>query len=364
MTTKLIALPKQTEQAEHQQDEYLAVFSEYPPRGDMNNPIFLHEPSHMRSIAIHFGNYESTFVLSEVPISPYATIRRENRKPDLIVTFDCDRDLLIRQKGYSILAQGKPPDFVLEVASESTGVVDYTDKRRDYANCGIPEYWRFDPSGGFFHEAALAGDRLVEGKYEPIEIQVVGDRTYRGYSEVLGLWVYWDERQLRWFDPKSEQFLRTHDEEYQRAELEAYERQRAELRAIDAETRAESAETRAESAEIIADYAEQRAAQEMLARQQAQTRADQAEHRAAQEAQARQQAQTRAQQAEQRADQAEQRADQEAQARQQAQTRAQQAEQRATQEAQARQQAEAESQRLRAQLDAARRATQSDDEVK
>ncbi len=282
MTTKLIAVPKQDVHQQDEPAEYLAVFPEYPPRGDMNNPIFLHEPSHMRSIAIHFGNYESTFVLSEVPISPYATIRRENRKPDLIVTFDCDRDLLIRQKGYSILAQGKPPDFVLEVASESTGVVDYTDKRRDYANCGIPEYWRFDPSGGFFHEVALAGDRLVEGEYLPIEIQVVGDRTYRGYSKVLGLWVYWDERQLRWFDPKTGQFLRTHDEEYARAELEAYERQRAELRAVEAETRAESAETRAESAEIIAEYAEQRANQETLARQQAQTRAEQAEQRAEQ----------------------------------------------------------------------------------
>ena len=322
----------------------------------MNNPIFLHEPSHMRSIAIHFGNYETTFVLSEVPVSPYATIRRENRKPDLIVTFDCDRDLLIRQKGYSILAQGKPPDFVLEVASESTGVVDYTDKRRDYANCGIPEYWRFDPSGGFFHEVALAGDRLVEGKYEPIEIQVVGDRTYRGYSEVLGLWVYWDERQLRWFDPETGRFLRTHDEEYARAELEAYERQRAELRAIDAETRAESAETRAESAEIIAEFAEQRANQETLARQQAQTRADQAQTRA-------DQAQTRADQAERRADQAETRADQaETRAQQEALAR-QQAESRANQEAQARQQAEAETQRLRAQLDAAtRRANPQSDE--
>ena len=327
MTTKLIALPKQAQQAEHQQDEYLAVFPEYPPRGDMNNPIFLHEPSHMRSIAIHFGNYESTFVLSEVPISPYATIRRENRKPDLIVTFDCDRDLLIRQKGYSILAQGKPPDFVLEVASESTGVVDYTDKRDDYASYGIPEYWRFDPSGGFFHEVALAGDRLIEGKYEPIEIQVVGDRTYRGYSEVLGLWVYWDERQLRWFDPKSERFLRTHDEEYQRAELEAYERQRAELRAVQAETRAIEAETRAESAETLA----------------------------AQEAQARQQAQTRAEQAELRAEQ-------EAQARQQAELRAAQAQTRAEQEAQARQQAEAETRRLRAELDALRRSARPDEE--
>ena len=337
MTTKLIALPKQAQQAEHQQDEYLAVFPEYPPRCDMNNPIFLHEPSHMRSIAIHFGNYETTFVLSEVPVSPYATIRRENRKPDLIVTFDCDRDLLIRQKGYSILAQGKPPDFVLEVASESTGVVDYTDKRRDYAACGIPEYWRFDPSGGFFHEAALAGDRLVEGEYEPIDIQVVGDRTYRGYSEILGLWVYWDERQLRWFDPETGRFLRTHDEEYARAELEAYERQRAELRA-------ESAETRAESAEIIAEFAEQRANQETLARQQAQTRADQAE---------------------QRAHQAEQRAAQEAQARQQAEQRAAQEAQARQQETHARQQAEAEAQRLRAQLDAAiRRANPQSDEDK
>ena len=334
MTTKLIAPPKQGVPKQAAQAEYLAVFPEYPPRGDMNNPIFLHEPSHMRSIAIHFGNYESTFVLSEVPVSPYATIRRENRKPDLIVTFDCDRDLLIRQKGYSILAQGKPPDFVLEVASESTGVVDYTDKRRDYANCGIPEYWRFDPSGGFFHEVALAGDRLVDGKYEPIEIQVVGDRTYRGYSEILGLWVYWDERQLRWFDPKAERFLRTHDEEYQRAELEAYERQRAELRAVQAENRAIEAETRAESAEIIAEFAETLAAQEAQARQQAQTRADQEAFARQQEAFAR--------------EQAEQRAEQEAQARQQAEQRAIQA--------------EAETRRLRAELDALRRSARPDEE--
>ena len=334
MTTKLIAPPKQAVPKQAEPAEYLAAFPEYPPRGDMNNPIFLHEPSHMRSIAIHFGNYESTFVLSEVPVSPYATIRRENRKPDLIVTFDCDRDLLIRQKGYSILAQGKPPDFVLEVASESTGVVDYTDKRDDYASYGIPEYWRFDPSGGFFHEVALAGDRLVDGEYQPIEIQVVGDRTYRGYSEVLGLWVYWDERQLRWFDPKSEQFLRTHDEEYARAELEAYERQRAELRAVQAETRAIEAETRAESAEIIAEFAETLAAQEAQARQQAQTRADQEAFARQQEAFAR--------------EQAEQRAEQEAHARQQAEHRAVQA--------------EAETRRLRAELDALRRSARPNEE--
>ena len=51
---------------------------------------------------------------------------------------------------------------MLEVASPSTGRVDYTDKRRDYERFGILEYWRFDPSGGEYHDAALAGDRLVE----------------------------------------------------------------------------------------------------------------------------------------------------------------------------------------------------------
>ena len=286
----------------------------------MNNPIYLHEPSHMRSIAIHFGRDETTLVLSEVPVSPTATIRREHRRPDLVVAFNCDRDLLIRQKGYATRTQGKPPDFVLEVASESAGEVDYTDKRDEYAGYGIPEYWRFDPSGGDYHDAALAEDRLVDGEYERIEIEPLGGMNCRGYSVALGLWLYWEDHQLRWLDPETGQYLRTHDEEYDRAELEAFARRQAELRAIHAETRAINAENRA-------DLADARASQQAYERWQ--------------EAQARQQAELRAQQAETRAEQ-------EAHARQQ--------------EAHARQQAEAEIRRLRAELDALPRPTQSDDE--
>ena len=299
MTTKLIAVPEQDVQQKNvrQQDvpkqdvpkikqaarqqvdpaEYLAVFPEYPPRGDMNNPIYLHEPSHMRSLAIHFGRDEKTFVMSEVPVSPSARIQREHRRPDLMVAFNCDRDLLIRQKGYATMTQGKPPDFVLEVASESTGRVDYTDKREEYASYGIPEYWRFDSSHGIYHDAALAGDRLVDGKYEPIEIKAPDAMSRYGYSDALDLWLCWEDYRLRLFDDKTGQYLRTHDDEYDRAELEAYARQQADLRAIQAESRAKDAETRAE--------------QEALARQLAELRAIQAEARAAQEAQARQQAQ-------------------------------------------------------------------------
>ena len=269
MTTKAIAVPKVPKQDVRQkdghkldanrQDEYLAVFPEYPPRGDMNNPIYLHEASHMRSLAIHFGRDETTLVMSEVPISTTATIRREHRRPDLIVAFNCDRDLLIRQKGYSIATQGKPPDFALEVASESTGEVDYTDKRDEYESYGIPEYWRFDSSGGDYHDAALAGDRLVDGRYEPIEIQEMGGLSRRGYSAVLDLWLCWEDQRLRLFDAKTEEYLRTHDEEYDRAELEAYERRQAEMRAALAETRAERESYERQLAEMRAEYAENRA---------------------------------------------------------------------------------------------------------
>ena len=271
MVTKLIAPPKQDVQHQQaEQDEYLAVFPEYPPRGDMNNPFYLHEPSHMRSLAIHFGRDEATFVMSEVPVSPSASIRREHRRPDLMVAFNCDRDLLIRQKGYATRTQGKPPDFVLEVASESTGVVDYTEKRDEYASYGIPEYWRFDPSGGLYHNAALAGDRLVGGGYERIEIETLDGINCRGYSAVLGLWLCWEDHRLRLFDAKAGAYLRTHDEEYERAELEAYERRQAELRAILAETRAdEEREFRMQETA--------RADEESFARQQAEARALQAE---------------------------------------------------------------------------------------
>ena len=306
MTTKLIAVPKQDVYQQVEPAEYLAVFPEYPPRDDMNNPIYLHEPSHMRSLAIHFGRDETTFVMSEVPVSTSARIQREHRRPDLMVAFNCNRDLLIRQKGYATLTQGKPPDLVLEVASESTGAVDYTDKRDEYAGYGIPEYWRFDPSGGDYHDAALAGDRLMNGQYERIEIEPLGGTNCRGYSAVLGLWLYWEDNQLRWLDPETGRYLRTHDEEYDRAELEAFARRQAELHVV----------------------------REEHDRRQAETRADLADARASQQAYERWQ---------------------EAQARQQAEARAEQ-------EAQARQQAEAENQRLRAELEAIRRSARSNEE--
>ncbi len=88
---------------------------------------------------------------------------------------------------------GKPPDFILEVASRSTGRNDYTTKRKGYAGYGVREYWRFDHTGGRYHDAALAGDVLVDGEYEPVEITREPDGLIWGHSEVLGLDLCWRE---------------------------------------------------------------------------------------------------------------------------------------------------------------------------
>ena len=129
-------------------------------------------------------------------------------KPDCVVAFAVDPAAIFERNGYVISEVGKPPDFVLEVASESTGRRDYTAKRAIYAEYGVAEYWRFDPSGGEYHDAPLSGDRLVNGRYEPLPLDTGADGVIRGYSPVLGLELHWDTGQLRFYDPAAGDYLR------------------------------------------------------------------------------------------------------------------------------------------------------------
>ena len=228
----------------------LERFPDFPPREDMQNTSHLHRRSILTALAIHIGNPETALVHGEVPVAPTLDPWGAYRIPDLIVVYDCDIALVDEQGGYAIDRQGKAPDFVLEVASRSTGRADYTDKRRDFERFGIAEYWRFDPSGGEYHDAALAGDLLVDGKYEPIAIDALQEGMLRGYSDALGLYVCWEEGRLRFFDPGTESYLRTHDEDVTRAtsaearvEEERAGRLAAQARAGTAETRAEEERT-------------------------------------------------------------------------------------------------------------------------
>ena len=190
-------------------------------------------------LALHLGNPDSTLVAGDRYVSIDVTKEMKGlRYPDLIVAFDVYPGAYKRRNAYVIDEQGKPPDFVLEVASKSTGHIDVGAKRDDYADLGISEYWRFDETGDY-HGARLAGDRLVDGKYQPIEIVEFGDGVLQGYSRVLNLHLRWEDGQLAWFDPATEEHIATFESERARADREWEARLRAEARAnaLEAELR-------------------------------------------------------------------------------------------------------------------------------
>ncbi len=124
------------------------------------------------------------------------------RYPDLLVAFGVNPDAYYQANAYIIEEQGKPPDFVMEIASSSTRHQDAVDKRRDYEALGIPEYWRFDENPTS-NRPRLAADRLSGGSYVPIPIEEPVPGICQGYSEALGLIIRWEHGQLRWVDPQT-----------------------------------------------------------------------------------------------------------------------------------------------------------------
>ena len=125
-----------------------------------------------------------TFILYDIN-DPNARIA-----PDCYVVFDVDARAIVEHNSYRIWQWGKPPDFVLEIASESTALNDLTTKRDIYARMGALEYWRFDPSGGELYGEPLAGECLVDGRYEPYPIYTSADGDIWARSEALNLDFY------------------------------------------------------------------------------------------------------------------------------------------------------------------------------
>ena len=133
--------------------------------------------------------------------------------PDVYLAFGVDAQAIRPRKLYLPWEVGKPPDWVLEIASSSTGREDVVRKRDIYAHIGVPEYWRFDPTEqGEYHGQRLAGDRLVGGEYRPIELTTAPDGILKGYSEVLGLSLCWDGGWPRFYDPATNTYLETWQE--------------------------------------------------------------------------------------------------------------------------------------------------------
>ncbi len=158
--------------------------------------------------------------------------------PDFLIVFDVDA-VYIQENlpNYLMWEIGKPPHFVMEVASPSTAANDLGHKRELYERLGVREYWRFDTKGGKLYGQALAGERLVDGVYQQYEISVDEDGSLRGYSELLDLVFYWDGYEFDALDPETGLSLH-------KVTVAEARKQAAEARIAEEEARAQAAEAR------------------------------------------------------------------------------------------------------------------------
>ena len=169
--------------------------------------------------------------------------------PDCYVVFGINLESIVRYNTYLLWEIGKPPDFVLEIASVSTAMTDLTVKRELYARLGIPEYWCFDSTGGDFYGEPLVGEYLLDGEYSPFMLNHEADGAVWAHSDALNLDLQWAAGRLRFYDPVEDRWLLSQEEEHV-ARMSAEERSDTEHAArMSAEERADAEHAARMSAE-------------------------------------------------------------------------------------------------------------------
>jgi Uma2 family endonuclease len=124
------------------------------------------------------------------------------RGPDFFVVLDTERKA---RKSWVVWEEdGKYPNVILEILSESTANIDKEFKKKLYQNTfRTPDYFWFDP-----YTLEFAGFHLVDGKYQPLEANNQGHL----WSQQLGLYLGIHQGLLRFFTPEG-QLVPTPEEE-------------------------------------------------------------------------------------------------------------------------------------------------------
>ena len=181
--------------------------------------------------------------------------------PDAMVVFGIGTH---HRLSYKLWEESKVPALVMEVMSKSTWRKDIYHKPPLYAELGVREYWLLDPvdarrDGG----PRLEGWRFgTDGRRAPLPPSATGDGFL---SEILGLEVLLEGRELRLRDPQTGEVLPNG------WEAEAKRRSEA-ARADQAVARAEEASARANEEAARADEEAARADEEAAKRQAAERR--------------------------------------------------------------------------------------------
>ena len=199
------------------------------------------------ALEVYYQGRDDVFVAGELLVYYRMNDNGIRVAPDVMVVFGAagnhDRDSWLTWR------EGTAPHFVMEIASPSTWERDADDKRRIYANMGVTEYWRFDPTGECF-TPPLIGETLAGGEYQALPLSGDGAGMLWGRSGLLGLYIcVLPGLELRLYDPVGGRWLRSLQESEAAWQASEAARQSAETALRDAAAALQESESARQTAE-------------------------------------------------------------------------------------------------------------------
>ncbi len=164
----------------------------------------------------YFWNRPDVFASGAAFICWDPNDRNRRVVPDFYIALNVNAGYIRTMPNYLAWEIGKIPDFALEVASPSTAHNDCGAKRDLYAQLGVTEYWRFDPTGGELYGLPIIGERLMGGQYQAYPLNTDSAGNLWAHSEVLNLDFYWTQSgEFQVFNRETGQRLNTLRDEHE-----------------------------------------------------------------------------------------------------------------------------------------------------
>ncbi len=177
-----------------------------------NDLIFDYMAYSLETLKFYFKNRSDVYVSA----NSFVYYEEGNKKavvaPDVYAVFGVPKRLRDKYKVWQ--EGGITPQFVLEVTSKITQKKDQEIKPKIYQKLGVREYFHYDPSGDCLNPM-LQGMRLVNDRYEPIEVNNISFDTLWVYSEVLGLELHVISGEFMFRDPETGEFFNTREKKRQ-----------------------------------------------------------------------------------------------------------------------------------------------------
>jgi Uma2 family endonuclease len=198
----------------------------------------------LTALTWHFRNDPDMYVMGNMFVyflDALGTLRRV--APDIFAVRGVSKE---DRRVYALEHEGKAPDLVIEITSKKTKNTDTSKKLKIYSWLGVKEYFLFDPQGDYL-KPRLIGYALAGSEYVRMNLE-----KSRLHSAVLDLDLAIDGEQLRFNDPRTGEWLLTHEEAQMarqlaeaQAQREATARQLAEAQARQEAAARQAAETEA-----------------------------------------------------------------------------------------------------------------------